>query len=157
MVYSSKKQDSQWKRKKRECTKTSVNWKPSSSITSDDTEFGSHQALTASKWSSGTRYKHWWWVGLCWFGKRDMCGCHNHGNKDKCGSSPRTTSHEPLVMHNSSYFSMHTTTRTPKWLLDSWETQWPHCVWLHTVLSLQADTSFYHCPNICKFLPALSF
>ena len=36
-----------------------------------------------------------------------MCGCHNHGNKDKCGSSPTRTSHKPLVMHNPSHSSMH--------------------------------------------------
>ena len=95
----------------------------------------------ASKWSSGTRYGHWWWGGLWWFGKRDMCGCHNHGNKDKCGSSPTMTSHKPLVMHNSSHSSMHTTTCTPTWLHGGWETQWPHRVWLHSVLSLQAETS----------------
>ena len=134
-------------KEKRECIKTSVNWKLSSSITTDDTVFGSHQALIASKWSSGTRYGHWWWVDLWWFGKRDMCGCHNHGNKDKCGSSPTTTSHEPLVMHNPSHSSMHTTTCTPTCLHGGWETQWPQCVWLHTVFSFQAQTSLYHCPQ----------
>ena len=44
-------------------------------------------------WSSATRSSHLWWADLWWFGMRDMCGCHNHGNKDKCGSSPRRTSH----------------------------------------------------------------
>ena len=37
-----------------------------------------------------------------------MCGCHNRGNKDKCGSSPTATSHKPLVMHNSSHSSIYT-------------------------------------------------
>ena len=113
--------------------------------------------MTASKWSSGTRYGHLWWVGLWWFGKRDMCACHNHGNKDKCGSSPTTTRHKPLVMHDPSRSSMHTTTCTLTWLHGGWETQWPHCAWLHSVLSLQADTSLYHCPYFCKFLPIFSF
>ena len=122
-------------KKKRECIKTSVNWKPSSSITTDETVFRSHQSLMASKCSSITRYWHWQWVDLWWFGMRDMCGCHSHGNKDKCGSSPTMTSCEQLVMHNPSHSTTYTTTCTPTWLHCGWETQWPHCVWLHTVLS----------------------
>ena len=31
------------------------------------------------------------------------------------------------------------------------------CQGVYTVLSLQAQTSLYHCPNICNFLPTLSF
>ena len=128
-------------KEKRECIKTSVNWKHSSSITTDDTVFGSHQSLITYKWSSGTRSDREWWVDLWCFGMRDMCGCHNHGNKDKCGSSPRRTSHKPLVMHNTSHTSMCTTACTPTCLHGGWETQWPHFVWLHTVLSFQAQTS----------------
>ena len=112
--------------------------------------------MTASKWSSRTRYGHWRWVDLWWFGMRDMCGCHNRGN-NKCGSSPRMISRKPLVMHDPSHSSMHTTTCTLTCLHGGWETQRPHCVWLHTVLSLQAETSLYHCPNICKFLPFFHF
>ena len=128
-------------KEKMECIKTSVNWKPSSSITTDDTGFGSHQALMVSKCSSGTRCGDWLWVELWWFGKKDMCGCHNHGNKDKCGSSPKRTIHEPMVMHNPSHSTMCTTTCTPTWLHSRKETQWPHCAWLHTVLSFQAEIS----------------
>ena len=38
---------------------------------------------------------------------RDMCGCHNHGNKDKGGSSLTMTSHKLLVMHNPSLLNAH--------------------------------------------------
>ena len=130
-------------KEKRECIKTSVNWKPSSSITTNDTVFGSHQALTASKWSPGGRYGHWWWVDLWCFGKRDMCGCHNRGNKDKCGSSPRRTSHKPLVMNNPSHSSMHTTTCTPTWLHGGWGNN------DHTVFGF---TLCFHCKHRRHFI-----
>ena len=36
--------------------------------------------------------------GFVMFWNGDMCGCHNHGTKDKCGSSSRRTGHKPLVI-----------------------------------------------------------
>ena len=54
-----------------------------------------------------------------------MCGCHNHGNKDKCGSSPTTTSHKSLVMHNPSLHNAHHNMHSHMvawWLRDSMTT-----------------------------------
>ena len=76
----------------RECIKTSVNWKPSSPITTDDTVIGSHQTLMTSKWSSGTGY---WLMVSGFFIHNQICGllpeyqlaaCHPQSQKREVGT-----------------------------------------------------------------------
>ena len=158
MVYHSKERALTVKKEKWECIKTSMNWKPffinhhrlhwiwkSPVIDGLQMEFRDKiRALVVSGFVMIWNEAHVW--------------CHNHENKDKYGSSTRRTSHKPLVMDNSSYFSMHTTTCTPTWLHGGWETQWPHCVWLHTVLSLQAQTHHFIIVQIfVNFFPYCHF